>query len=118
MPYQKYDWKRKATGVVWADVWAWADDLWAERQLSVEVKLTPPAGAASAPHGSLQVQVSAHVQGVGFVPRALKWAAIPDPIKASTASVALRLLLDIMREYPPSVEAQATANKEAVDRLW
>lgn len=118
MPLRKYEWKRQAKEVVWADVWAWADDLWAERALLVEVKLSPPTGAVATPHGSLLVQVSSSVQGVGYVPRALKWAMIPDPMKASAASVALRLLLDIIREYPPSVDEAERAAKEARDRLW
>jgi hypothetical protein len=118
MPKRQYEWKRQAKEVVWADVWAWADDLWAERQISVEVKLNPPAGAASAPHGSLQVVLSSNVPGVGYVPRALKWSNIPDPTKASAASVALRLLLDIIREYPPTIAEAERATAEARDRLW
>lgn len=118
MSQTKYAWKRQAKEVVWADVWVWCDDLWAERALSVEVKLTPPAGARTTPHGSLQVQISASVPGVGYVPRALKWTAIPDPTKASAASAALRLLLDIMREYPPSIDEAERATREAQDRLW
>lgn len=118
MKKTKYEWKRQAKEVVWADVWAWADDLWQERQLSVEVRLSPPAGSLTTPHGSVQVTLSASVQGVGYVPRALKWAAIPDPTKASAASVALRLLLDIVRAYPPKIDEAERATKEAVDRLW
>jgi hypothetical protein len=118
MPKVNYNWKRVSGGVQWADVWEWADDLWRERQLTVEVRLSPPTGATATPHGSCLVQVSANAQGVGYVPRALKWAAIPDPTKGSAASCALRLLLDIMREYPPSPAEAEAADRAARDRLW
>lgn len=118
MKQTKYSWKRVSGGVQWADVWEWAEDLWRERHLTVEVRLSPPTGATATPHGSCLVQLSANVPGVGFVPRALKWAAIPDPSKGSAASVALRLLLDIVREYPPSPTEREAADRAAADRLW
>jgi hypothetical protein len=112
------EWKRKAGGVQWIDVWAWAGDIWTEYGYSTQVMLSPPTGARNDQFGRVVVTVSHQVMGVGFVPKYIKWRDLPNPAKGNAEGTALQLLIEISKELDIRQEQAERAALASKDRLW
>jgi len=89
---------RKVEGVAWPDVWKWAADIEQTFGLHCTVSLHPPISVKSQPYGTLSVQLSAVVEGVGMQVRLHKWVAMPAPGRVSAEQLALQLLVSLHQQ--------------------
>lgn len=79
-------------GVQWVDVWAWAQELRDERGLWVRFEIHPPSGIRGDAFGTVVLQASELVIGVGAQVRHTMWRRLPPPDRGRAEDLALQLI--------------------------
>lgn len=104
------DWKRKAEGVQWPDIWAWLAEIRDTYNLWGYVSLHPPLPSREhREYGMLVLRFTRHVEG-REVEVLTRYIALPSPSRARVEDVALQLVSQVSQHLDrESWEAERAA---------